>query len=196
MAAWQMSQLKFAFGLTGMFTFYGMVSMTVWLIGDRFGYNMTYRVVIIAFVLLTLPIALITGFVISRRNKKKEKAAEEAKEAAGEKPADDQKAQKAAAPTGNYNDLTASTEEVVQFLKTSNLSGNGKEAVYSLPWYLVAGTPKSGKSSLVIGSNLNFQNLPSQRQSEQKFVRTTQNVDWRVTSDAVFVDTAGKSSNF
>jgi type VI secretion system protein ImpL len=72
------------------------------------------------------------------------------------------------------------------------LGESGKDAVYSLPWYLVAGTPKAGKSSLVLGSNLNFQNLPSQRQSEQNFVRSTQSVDWRVTSDAVFVDTAGR----
>jgi type VI protein secretion system component VasK len=76
-------------------------------------------------------------------------------------------------------------------LKTSNWA-NGKDAVYSLPWYVVAGTPKAGKSSLVLGSNLNFQTLPSQRQSEQKFVRPTGNIDWRVTSDAVFVDTAGR----
>ena len=193
MASWQINQLKFAFGLTGLFSFYGIVSMTMWLLGDRFGYNYTYRIVIIGFVLLTLPIALVTGFVISRRKKKAEKAAEEAKEAAGEEaPAGDEKAPKIAKPTGNYNDLSSSAEEVVQFLKTSNLGESGKDAIYSLPWYIVAGVPKSGKSSLVLGSNLNFQNLPSQRQSEQKFVRTTQNVDWRVTSDAVFVDTAGR----
>ena len=193
MASWQMNQLKFAFGLSGLFSFYGIVSMTMWLLGDRFGYNYTYRIVIIGFVLLTLPIALVTGFIVSRRRKKAEKAAEDAKEAAGEEaPAGDEKAKKTAKPTGNYTDLSSSAEEVVQFLKTSNLGESGKDAVYSLPWYIVAGAPKSGKSSLVLGSNLNFQNLPSQRQSEQKFVRTTQNVDWRVTSDAVFVDTAGR----
>ncbi|MGI8468509.1 MAG: type VI secretion system membrane subunit TssM, partial [Pyrinomonadaceae bacterium] len=52
--------------------------------------------------------------------------------------------------------------------------------------------PKSGKTSLVLSSGLNFQNLPSQRQSEQKSIRPTRNVDWRVTSDAVFLDTAGR----
>jgi type VI secretion system protein ImpL len=45
---------------------------------------------------------------------------------------------------------------------------------------------------LVMSSNLNFQTLPSQRQAEQKFIRPTGSVDWRVTSDAVFVDTAGR----
>ncbi|MEK7855438.1 MAG: type VI secretion protein IcmF/TssM N-terminal domain-containing protein, partial [Acidobacteriota bacterium] len=84
------------------------------------------------------------------------------------------------------------TEEAVQFLKTSNLGSSGRDAVYSLPWYIVAGAPRGGKSSLVLSSNLNFQTLPSQRQSEQKFIRPTGSVDWRVTSDAVFVDTAGR----
>ena len=72
------------------------------------------------------------------------------------------------------------------------MGGGAKEAVYSLPWYVVAGGPKTGKSSLVIGSDLNFQNLPSQRQSELRLVRPTTSVDWRVTSDAVFIDTAGR----
>jgi type VI secretion system protein ImpL len=80
----------------------------------------------------------------------------------------------------------------VQFLKSSNLGESGKDAVYSLPWYIVAGAPRSGKSSLVISSNLNFQALPSQRQSELRFIRPTPGVDWRVTNDAVFVDTAGR----
>ena len=88
--------------------------------------------------------------------------------------------------------MSGGIEETVQFLKASNLGEGGKEAIYSLPWYIVAGAPQSGKSSLVLASNLNFQTLASQRQSEQKFVRPTGSVDWRVSSEAVFIDTAGR----
>ena len=190
MASWQITQLKYAFGVSGLLSFYGIVSMATWLAGDRFGYNTTQRVVIIALVLLTLPVALVGGYVAKRRSKKKEAKAEEAK--TDEKPVGDDKAQKTTAPAANYDDLSKSSEEVIQFLKSSNLGEGGKEAVYSLPWYVVAGIPKSGKSSLVLGSNLNFQNLPSQRESEQKFIRSTRSIDWRVTSDAVFIDTAGR----
>jgi len=194
MNSWHLNQLKYAFGIGGFMSFYGVVGIGVWLLGDRFGYGTSQRIVVIALVLLTLPLALIGGYVVSRRSKKKEQAAAAA---AGDAKAevsttDGQPAQKVVAPSGNYDDIGKSAEEVVQFLKTSNLGEGGKDAVYSLPWYIVAGTPKSGKSSLVLGSNLNFQTLPSQRQSEQNFVRTTQSVDWRVTSDAVFVDTAGR----
>jgi type VI secretion system protein ImpL len=175
-----------------MFGFYGVVTVGVWLLGDKFGYDMSYRIVIIAIVLLTLPFALIGGYVASRRQKKAEEAAQkEAEVQAAEAGEAGAAPQKLGSPTGKYDELTTSTEEVVQFLKNSNL-GAGKDAVYALPWFLVAGVPKAGKSSLVISSDLNFQNLPSQRQSELKFIRPTRSVDWRVTSDAVFVDTAGR----
>lgn len=176
-------------------SFYGIVGFIVWILSDKFGITNSYRIVIIACVLLTLPIALVGSFVVSRRSKKKAEKAKELEEAkAAEKSAEksDAAPQKLTAPTGNYPDLDKSAEEVVQFLKNSNLGQSGKDAVYNLPWYIVAGTTRGGKSSLVLGSNLNFQTLPSQRQSEQKFVRPTQSVDWRVTSDAVFADTAGR----
>ncbi len=190
MSSWQVDQLKYAFGLGGLFSFYGIVSLIVWLAGDKYGYGMTERIVVVLLVLLTLPIALVIGFVAMRRRKKKEQQSVETK--AEVKTPEGEPAKNVAPPTGNYDDLTKSAEETVQFLKSSNLGDGGKDAVYSLPWYLVMGTPKSGKSSLVLGSNLDFQNLPSQRQTELKFLRPTRNVDWRVTSEAVFLDTAGR----
>lgn len=191
MASWQVSQLKYALGLSTLLSFYGVVSYIVWMFGDKYGYHMTYRVVIIALILLTLPFTLIIGFVASRRQKKAEQKKEEEAQAKEAEKQTQAQPQKAAAPAGAYDDLANSAEETVQFLKNSDL-GSNKGAVYSLPWYLVIGTPKSGKSSLVLGSQLSFQTLPSQRQSEQKFIRPTRSVDWRVTNDAVFLDTAGR----
>ncbi len=199
MTSWYTQQLKFAFGIGGFMSFYGVVGLLTWFGGQKLGLPVNTRIMVIVVILLTLPFALIIGYVATRRSKKKEEAAlkeaeEKAAEKAGGKVAEGgDQPQKAATPTGNYADLPSGAEEVVKFLQTSNLGGaNGKEAVYSLPWYIVAGTPKAGKSSLVLGSNLNFQTLPSQRQSEQKMIRPTRNIDWRVTSDAVFVDTAGR----
>ena len=192
MNSWHIQQLKFAFGIGGFMSFYGIVGLIVYMLPAS-SVGSTQKIVIIALVVLTMPLALLVGYVANRRGKKKAeklKAEEEAK--TGEKADGDDQPKKAVTPAGNYDDINKSTEEVVQFLKTSNLGVAGKDAVYSLPWYLVAGTPRAGKSSLVLGSNLNFQTLPSQRQSEQKFVRSTQSIDWRVTSDAVFVDTAGR----
>lgn len=191
MSSWHIQQLKFAFGIGGFMSFYGIVGLIVYMLPETSVGN-KQKIVVIALVMLTMPLALIVGYVVNRRSKKKAAKAAAEVEAKVDEKVDGEAAKKVAAPAGNYDDINKSTEEVVQFLKTSNLGIPGKNAVYSLPWYLVAGTPRSGKSSLVMGSNLNFQNLPSQRQSEQKFVRSTQNIDWRVTSDAVFVDTAGR----
>lgn len=190
--SWHVDQMKYAFGLGGMMSFYGIVGLIVYMLPASSVGN-TEKIVVIALVLLTLPFALLIAFLVARRGRKKRKAEEAAAAStanASESEAPQQ--QRLTTPTGSYAELTSGTEEAVQFLKTSNLGEGGKDAVYSLPWYIVAGAPKSGKSSLVMSSNLNFQTLPSQRQSEQKFLRPTANVDWRITSDAVFIDTAGR----
>jgi type VI secretion system protein ImpL len=175
-------------------SFYGVVGLLTWFGGEKLGLPVNTRIMVIVVLLLTLPFTMLIGYVATRRSAKKEEEAKKEGDAkAEEKTGANGDQPKLAAPTGNYQDLPAGAEEVVKFLQTSNLAGgNGKDAVYALPWYIVAGTPKSGKSSLVLGSNLNFQTLPSQRQSEQKMIRPTRNIDWRVTSDAVFVDTAGR----
>ncbi len=187
MSSWHMNELKYAFGLGGLMSFYGIVGLIVVLMPeDTMGWN--YKIATIGLVLITLPFALIIMFFAARRSKKKERA-EAAADAAAQDAAPTNQASKA---VGNYPEIATGAEEVIQFLKTSNLGEGGRDAVYSLPWYLVAGAPKAGKSSLVIGSNLNVQNLPSQRQADQRTIRPTTSVDWRVTSDAVFIDTAGR----
>ena len=189
---WHVNQLKYAFGLGGLMSFYGVVSMVIYLLPPNMVSNQ-YKIVVIALVLLTLPFTLMFMLIGSIRSRRKAKRETEAA-AANEQPdgVATPAAKPAAAASAEYPGIAASAEEAVQFLKASNLGAGGKDAVYSLPWYVIAGAPRSGKTSLVVGSNLNFQTLPSQRQSEQKFVRPTGNVDWRVTSDAVFVDTAGR----
>ncbi len=193
MSSFHVNQLKFAFGLGGMLSFYGLVMVIVWMLPPTTAsYN--YKIAVVAAVLLTLPFALIIMFVASRRAKKKRKQLEAEKAGNAEAAAvpQQQQQQQVAANAGVDTDIDAGAQETIQFLRSSNLGENGKDAVYSLPWYIVAGPAKAGKSSLVLGSNLNYQTLPSQRQSEQKFIRPTAAVDWRVTSEAVFVDTSGR----
>lgn len=193
MNSWHIGQLKYAFGIGGLMSFYGIVGMIVYMLPAS-SVGSTQKIVVIALVLLTMPFALLLGYVATRRSKKKAEKAAAATAAEGqaaEKAPDAAPAAKAA-PVGTFNGIIDGTEETVQFLKNSNLGSGGKDAVYSLPWYVIAGTPRAGKSSLVLGSNLNFQTLPSQRQSELRTLRPTGSIDWRVTSDAVFVDTAGR----
>ncbi len=186
----QSPNLKSALGVSTLLSFYGIVGMIVYMLPAQYA-SRGYKIVVIALVLLTLPFALVGSYLVSRRSKKAEKEKEEAKEKEKVEEAADSGQANLSRPSGSYDDIHQAAEETVQFLKSSNL-GSGKEAVYELPWYLVIGNPKSGKTSLSLPSGLNFQTLPSQRQSEQKMVRPTRNIDWRVTNDAVFVDTAGR----
>ncbi len=192
---WQFQTLKYSSGLAGVMSFYGIVGFITFYVLPQMGITNSRWVqfgIVAALIVLTLPLMLIMAFVSARKNKKKrlaeEAAAAEGTDAAPAAAKSSPGAPAAVMPAG----LAEGAEEVIQFLKTSNLGAEGKDAVHSLPWYVIAGDVKSGKSSFVIGSNLNIQTLPSQRQAEQKFVRPTPLVDWRVTSDAVFVDTAGK----
>ncbi len=172
---------------------YGIAGLIVWFGGSQMGVGVNYRIIIIALILLTIPLALVGNYFASRKKIPDEKAKKDAKEDGG----DDGEASKSASKSkskskGQYPDLDKGISEVVTFLKGSNIGGGSKDALYTLPWYVVAGGPKSGKSALVMGSGMNFETLPSQRRSEQNFIRPTRQVDWRVTSDAVFIDTAGR----
>lgn len=191
MASWHVGQLKYALGLGSIMSFYGIVTFIVLMMPEG-SVGKNQKVVVIVLILLTLPFTLLAGYLATRRSKKKAAKEAAAAETAAAPAEAAQKTTAPATPQGNYANLTSSAEEVIQFLKSSNLGEGGKDAVYGLPWYLVAGAPKTGKSSLIIGSNLNFQTLPSQRQSEMKFIKPTANVDWRVSSEAVFVDSAGR----
>ena len=190
MSSWHTSQLTYAFGIGGMMSFYGILGVITYMLPSNIA-GPSEKIIIIAFVLLTLPFVLIIAFFASRRRKKRE-AAEAAGTAAESEPSEAAPAKKITTPAGSFSEIDRGIAEVIQFLKTSNLGLGGRDAVYSLPWFVVAGAPRSGKSSLVVGSNLNFQTLPSQRQSEQKLIRPTSGIDWRVTSEAVFIDTAGR----
>lgn len=175
-------------------SFYGGLSLAIYFLGEYGGVNVNYRIAMIAILLLTMPIALVIGYVSNRRKKKKEAKEKEGEaDEADEQPTDDAK-QSTKKPSGNYDDAEKGADEVVKFLKSSNLGASGN-ALYSLPWYLVSGATKSGKTSLVLGSDLDFQNLPSQRQAEMQMIRPTRQVDWRVASDGVFVDLPGRFQN-
>lgn len=192
--SWHTDQLKYALGLGSIFSFYGITTFIWFYVPFRLTYEQRFYGTL-AVVIITLPFFLLIGFVMRRRDKKRAKAEEEAAALASgsaEETSGEANAPKLAAPTGNYGDIASGTEEAAQFIRSSNLGAAGKEALYSLPWYIVAGMPGSGKTSLVISSNLHFQSLPSQRQSELRNVSPTANVDWRVATEGVFADTAGR----
>src|SRR6476469_8765994 len=112
MSSWHSYQLRYVFGLGGMFTFYGIVGLIVYsLPPDRFG--ITEKLVILALVLITLPFFLIISFVMSRRARKRERLEQEAaaNAEAAAAAAEGQPQQRLNAPVGSFDDVSRGAEE-------------------------------------------------------------------------------------
>lgn len=81
-------------------------------------------------------------------------------------------------------------EKGIAALKESQL-GNGKAALYALPWYMFIGPPASGKSTALRHSGLQFPALGRDGQGLQG-LGGTRNCDWWFTNAGVLLDTAGR----
>ncbi|HKR11895.1 MAG TPA: type VI secretion system membrane subunit TssM [Pyrinomonadaceae bacterium] len=159
--------------------------MAVIFLGPSLGMGLAWQVAIIGLILLTWPFAIVIGRIRARRAKKREENSAEGA------PASD--GQAAVPPKRVYDELSRVAEEAVQWLRSSLLGGtNSKNAVYALPWFVVAGPSAGGKTTLLLASGLDFHALPSQRASDYKIVRTTRHCEWRVSDHGVFIDTAGR----
>lgn len=183
------SQLSSALGITAFVSFYGIACLLVWVLGPSIGFGISGQIILIALILITLPFAILINHYRKKRALKKETAAQA--------PAGNEGAQQTSktpvAPRRVYDELLRGVEEAVQWLRSTRLAGSkSNDAVYALPWFLVAGPSSSGKTSLLLSSGLDFHPLPSQRRSELRIVRPTRYSEWRMTDSAVLVDTAGR----
>ncbi len=77
-----------------------------------------------------------------------------------------------------------------------NWAGKGERKkgknLYALPWFVVLGSPSSGKTSLIVESNLKFPLAHLFSQEDAKHVQPTKDVDCWVTDEAVLFDVAGQ----
>jgi len=64
--------------------------------------------------------------------------------------------------------------------------------VYQLPWYLIIGSPGSGKTTALVNSGLNFPLAAKFGHGSIRGVGGTRNCDWWFTDQAVLLDTAGR----
>ncbi|MFM0068883.1 type VI secretion system membrane subunit TssM [Paraburkholderia aspalathi] len=64
--------------------------------------------------------------------------------------------------------------------------------LYELPWYMMIGTPGSGKTTATLGSGLQFPLAEQMGAQATRGQRGTAHCDWWFTNDAVLIDTAGR----
>jgi type VI secretion system protein ImpL len=185
-------------GVMGVVSLYGVASLLVLYLGPEYGFGMGYQIILIALILLTLPFVLLINAWRNRREKRREAAEAAGDESAGRQKVGRQSGKQPDQPTRTYEDLARGATEAVQWLQGTRLGmgsvagADAADAVYALPWFLIAGPRSSGKTSLVLSSGLNFQTLPSQRHAEHRLVRPTRSCEWRITDTAVLLDTSGR----
>lgn len=161
-------------------TLTGIAILLVLFVSEEIG---ILQIALIALILLCWPVGILINHLLKNRQPKATaEAAVEAPKTSGQ-----------LAPSRNYEELSRSAEEAAQFLRSSHL-GNREvsDALYGLPWFVLAGPPGSGKTSLALSAGLNFNALSSQRRADQNLVRATRDCEWRVTDNGVLLDTAGR----
>ncbi len=67
-----------------------------------------------------------------------------------------------------------------------------KRYIYQLPWYLIIGSPGSGKTTALINSGLDFPLAAQFGKRAIPGIGGTRNCDWWFTDQAVLLDTAGR----
>jgi type VI secretion system protein ImpL len=187
-----LDQIKSHIGVIAIVSLYGIASLLVVFLGPSFGLGLTEQVIIIALLLLTWPIAMLINHYRKRRRASRDPGAEAVTQAESTSKRD-QNGHGSRVPSHVYDELTRGVQEVVQWLAKTRLSAvRRSDPVYSLPWFMVAGLPHSGKTSLLLSSGMDFHTLPTQRRSDQNVIRPTRDVDWRVTDWCVLLDTTGR----
>ncbi len=85
-------------------------------------------------------------------------------------------------------DLQGRWQEAIDILRSSHLSKQGNP-LYVLPWYMVIGESRSGKSTAIQSADLS---APFAETSKISGVAGTRNCDWWFFEQAVILDTAGR----
>lgn len=83
--------------------------------------------------------------------------------------------------------------EAAVYLKKKRFGRFGsKKHLYQLPWYIILGSPGSGKTTAVRQSGLRFPLDEITQGNSLGGVAGTRNCDWWITEQAVLLDTAGR----
>jgi len=178
-------QLKYALNIMMYVSLYSVACLLILFLGSWAGLDLAYQVLLIALILLTWPFAIAVNHF--RKKREQRRAGGEARPVATGSP------RRKAAPARAYDELSRGAEEAVEWLRGTRLGADkSSDPIYQLPWFMVAGPSKSGKTSLLLSAGLDFQALPSQRRAELNVIRPTNDPVWRVTDSAINIDTAGR----
>ncbi|HEU0184845.1 MAG TPA: type VI secretion system membrane subunit TssM [Blastocatellia bacterium] len=176
-------ELKKLILLSALVALTGIAILLVLVVSEEIG---PAQIILIALILLLWPIGVLFNYYRRQRRGSEPTESPGVLDAASKKP-------HSTRASGAYEELERGAHEAAQWLD-GNLDGAGQGVapVYRLPWFLIAGPPKAGKTSLLLSAGMTFNALPSQRRADQNLLRPTGSCDWRLTDQAVWIDTAGR----
>lgn len=152
---------------------------TGWFGGGQVGYSIAVRVAIVAGAGVAALMSIILALVKRKRAKKLEEAVLEP----GAEPAPAE-----GGGAANIDLMRAHFKRSLQAVKDSP---HGRNALLTMPWYLMIGPPGAGKTSLMQHSGMVFPQIGLELQAVPG-VGGTRNCDWWFTEDAIYLDTAGR----
>ncbi|MBN2243169.1 MAG: type VI secretion system membrane subunit TssM [Acidobacteria bacterium] len=85
-----------------------------------------------------------------------------------------------------------SLDRAIRWLRKSKMAESGGDAIYNLPWYLLAGFQGSGKSTLIVQSGFNFSYTDPKKSAGRIDSGPTANCDLWVANEALFIDPSGR----
>ncbi|HEU0177502.1 MAG TPA: type VI secretion system membrane subunit TssM [Blastocatellia bacterium] len=174
-------QLKKLILLAALVALTGITILLILVVSEEIG---PVQIILIALILLLWPIGILFNYYRRQRRGSEQTDVDAA--------ATPKKTQSTRA-SRTYEELERGAYETTRWLEENLVvEGQGVAPIYRLPWFLIAGPPKSGKSSLLLSAGMTFNALPSQRRADQNLLRPTGDCDWRVTDQAVWMDTAGR----
>src|SRR5262245_48845891 len=174
-------QIKKLILLSALVALTGIAILLILVVSEEVG---PAQIILIALILLLWPIGVLFNYYRRQREGAEQTDADAA---AAAKKSISTRASRA------YEELERGAREATQWLEENLVGGEqGVGPVYRLPWFMIAGPPKTGKTSLLLSAGMTFNALPSQRRADQNLLRPTGSCDWRVTDQAVWIDTAGR----
>ncbi|PAU54979.1 type VI secretion system membrane subunit TssM [Pseudomonas indica] len=167
-----------------------VLSLLIWFVGPLFAVNdykfwesPTSRLLTIAALCLAWGLFIVFTSWRATRRKQAEASDEEAQE----------RLRREGLITEEQSILTRRFKDALVTLRSSSLyRGRSERWRNELPWYLVIGPAKSGKTSLLDFSGLDFPLNRGTNERLTKDVSGTRYADWYFADHAVLIDTAGR----